>query len=127
MIDEGTSDHLPILIQSPLCVHLTSVFQKTNWNISTFLLNNFYEYWLSLVYNYAEQFFFTHFSEFLTNLWDRCSIYKSARQYRSPWPPNLVTLAREVNRRRRIYRRNKTEIKLYMFLQTKALFIDERS
>ncbi|CAF3370823.1 unnamed protein product, partial [Rotaria sp. Silwood2] len=39
------------------------------------------------------------------SLWGRCSTYESARQYRPPWPPHLVVLAREV----------------------KALFIDERS
>ncbi|CAF2955105.1 unnamed protein product [Rotaria sp. Silwood2] len=127
VVEDGTSDHFPILLQSPLSVPLTAVFKKTNWKIFTFFLNAVYEYWLSLVYNYDDQFFFTHFSEFLTSLWDRCSTYESARQYRPPWPPHLVTLAREVNRRRRIYRRNKTEINLYLFLQIKALFIDERS
>ncbi|CAF2760671.1 unnamed protein product, partial [Rotaria sp. Silwood2] len=95
VIDKGTSDHFPILLQSPLCVPLTSVFKKNNWKFFTFFLNTVYEYWLSLVYNYDEQFFFTQFSEFLTSLWDRCSTYKSARQYRPPWPPHLVALARE--------------------------------
>ncbi|CAF3184345.1 unnamed protein product [Rotaria sp. Silwood2] len=105
VIEDGTSDHLPILLQSPLCVPLSAVFKKTNWKIFIFFLKTVYEYWLSLVYNYDEQFFFIQFSEFLASLWDRCSTYESARRYRPPWPPHLVALAREV----------------------KALFIDERS
>ncbi|CAF4075653.1 unnamed protein product, partial [Rotaria sordida] len=28
-------------------------------------------------------------------LWDRSSIYKSARTYRPPWPPSLVFLAQQ--------------------------------
>ncbi|CAF2985277.1 unnamed protein product [Rotaria sp. Silwood2] len=105
VIEDGTSDHLPILLQSPLCIPLTAVFKKTNWKIFIFFLNTVYEYWLSLVSNYDEQFFFIQFSEFLASLWGRCSTYESARQYRPPWPSHLVALAREV----------------------KALFIDKRS
>ncbi|CAF3716351.1 unnamed protein product [Rotaria sp. Silwood1] len=105
VLEDGTSDHLPILLQSPLCVPLTAVFKKTNWKIFIFFLNTVDEYWLSLVYNYDEQFFFIQFSDFLASLWDRCSTYESARRYRPPWPPHLVALAREV----------------------KALFMDERS
>ena len=125
-IDEGTSDHLPILIQSPLSVSSLSVFRSTNWNIFNFLLKTVYEYWLSLVYNYNEQFFFTHFSDFLTCLWDRSSSYKSVKKYWPPWPPYLVEIAREVSKSRRKYRRNKTKMNLESFFESKSIFYRER-
>ena len=127
VLDEGTSDHFPVLIQSPLNISDSTSFRKTNWNIFKFFLSNVYEYWLTLVYNYDEQFFFSHFSLFLQSLWDRCSIYKPAKQYRSPWPYYLVLLAKEVNRSRRRYRRNKTLFNLNNFLQLKKIFYVERS
>jgi uncharacterized protein (UPF0147 family) len=127
VIDDGTSDHFPILIQSPLSISPSAVFRTTNWKVFKFFLSLIYEYWLALVYNYEEQFFFTHFSSFLKSLWDRCSVYKSAKQYRPPWPPHLVVLAREVNRSRRRFRRNKSVPNLNSFLEIKAIFQDERS
>ncbi|CAF3260297.1 unnamed protein product, partial [Rotaria sp. Silwood2] len=126
VLDEGTSDHFPILIQSPLNVSDSAVFRKTNWNLFKSFLNCVYEYWLTLVYNYDEQFFFTHFSLFLQSLWDRCSFYKPIKQYRPPWPYYLVMLAKEVNRSRRRYRRNKTIFNLNNFLELKKKFYAER-
>ncbi|CAF3343542.1 unnamed protein product, partial [Rotaria sp. Silwood2] len=127
VLDEGTSDHYPILIQSPLFVENSNKFRCTNWSIFSYFLRLVHQYWLSLVYNYDEQYFFSYFNNFLSSLWDRSSIYKSARTYRLPWPPYLVLLARQVNGRRRTYRRNKTIIHLIHFLRLKELFLEERS
>ena len=125
--EEGTSDHFPCIVQSPLCVSKSNFFRVTYWNVFSFFLKISYNHWLSLVYNYDEQFFFSHFSEFIRCLWDRCSVYKPVCQFRPLWPPSLVSLAREVNRRRRIYRRNKTSINLDIFLRVRRFFLEERS
>ncbi|CAF3291452.1 unnamed protein product [Rotaria socialis] len=127
VLEEGTSDHFPVLIQSPLNISDSAVFRKTNWNIFKFFLSCVYEYWLARVYNYDEQFFFTHFSLFLQNLWDRCSCCKPVKQYRPSWPSYLVMLAKEMNRSRRRYRRNKTIFNLNNFIELKKIFNAERS
>ncbi|CAM4977879.1 unnamed protein product [Rotaria socialis] len=36
VLDEGTSDHFPLLIQSPLAMDVTSTFKKTNWKLFNF-------------------------------------------------------------------------------------------
>ena len=79
VLDEGSSDHFPILMQSPIGVSQSAYFKLTNWKIFSFFLQLVYEYWLTLVYNYDEQFFFEHFSEFLKGLWDRCSTFKPVK------------------------------------------------
>ena len=64
VIDEGTFDHFPILMQSPICVSKLANFRATNWRIFDFVLQLVYEYWLTLVYNYDEQFFLIIFLNF---------------------------------------------------------------
>ena len=127
VLETGTSDHYPILLQSPYLTDKTNSFRTTNWRVFSFFMNLVYDYWLSLVYNFDEQFFFSYLSSFLTSLWDRCSTYKSVQGNRPPWPPQLVAHARNVNRRRRIYRRNKTRTHLVQFLEAKHIFNEERS
>jgi hypothetical protein len=71
VIDEGTSDHFPILFSSPFTAAENGFCRKTNWKIFTFFLSLVSEYWNACVYNLDEQFFFTLFSTFLSSLWDR--------------------------------------------------------
>ena len=54
VIDEGTSDHFPILMLSPIYVSKSANFRAINWRIFDFVLQLVYEYWLTLVYNYDE-------------------------------------------------------------------------
>ena len=61
VLDEGTSDHYPILFQSPLFIPESSTFRVTSWKIFSFLMNLTYEYWLSMMYNHDEQFFLSFF------------------------------------------------------------------
>ncbi|CAF3364924.1 unnamed protein product [Rotaria socialis] len=127
VLDEGTSDHYPILFQSSISVGENSCFRITNWKIFTFFLTTIYEYWLSVVYNLDDESFFNIFSLFLTSLWDRCSNYEKVNKYRPPWPPYLVLMAKSTNRARRKYRRNRTFLNLQFFLNLKELFINERN
>ena len=126
VLEEGSSDHHPILFQSPYSLSSNSFFRKTNWNIFIYFLSCIYEYWLSLVYNLDEQTFFSLFSQFIAALSDRCSIYENIKIYRPPWPPYLVRMARNMNRRRRIYRREKSQVHLNNFVIAKELFFAER-
>ncbi|CAF3439981.1 unnamed protein product [Rotaria socialis] len=107
VIDEGTPDHFPILFSSPFTAAEDGFFRKTNWKLFTFFLSLVNEYWNACVYNFDEQFFFTLFSSFLASLWDRTSEYITIRKYRPPWPAYLISLARNVNKRRRMYRRTR--------------------
>ncbi|CAM4867060.1 unnamed protein product [Rotaria socialis] len=127
VLTEGTSDHFPILFQSPIGKIEDAYFTKTNWKLFKFFLLLVHEYWMSLIYNLDEQTFFSLFSSFLSSLRDKCSIYENATKYRAPWPPELVLLARSVNKAKRSYRRNKTDTKLQYYLSLKEIFIDQRT
>ncbi|CAF2073397.1 unnamed protein product [Rotaria magnacalcarata] len=127
VLNEGTSDHYPILFQSSIAVDENSFFRLTNWKLFTFFLSAIYEYWLSIIYNLDEQTFFNLFSLFLASLWDSCSTYETITKYRPPWPPHLVLMAKSVNRVRRKYRRNRNSVNLQYFLTLKELFITERN
>ncbi|CAF3344273.1 unnamed protein product [Rotaria socialis] len=126
VLEEGTSDHRPILFQSSYCIDEGAVFRKTNWNVFTFFLLIVFEYWNTLVYNFDVNSFIEIFSLFLSALWDRCSVYERVEKFRPPWPPSLVLLAREVNKCRRRYRRYKLASHLEKFLSVKRIFIEER-
>ncbi|CAF1501089.1 unnamed protein product [Rotaria magnacalcarata] len=115
VLNEGTSDHYPILFQSSISIDEKSFFRITNWKIFTFFLSAIYEYWLSIVYNLDEQAFFNLFSAFLSSLWDRCSTFEHSANYRPPWPPHLVMMAKSVNRARHIFFNERNKI-----LQTKT-------
>lgn len=112
VLKEGTSDHFPVIFQSPIAINDNILFRKTNWKLFNFFLYNIHEYWMSLVYNLDEQVFFSLFSSFLSALWDKCSTYTNAIKYRKPWPHELILLAKSVNRARRSYRRSKSDTKL---------------
>ncbi|CAF1151065.1 unnamed protein product [Adineta steineri] len=127
VLDEGESDHWPVLFQSCLAINEDSFFKKTNWRIYNYFLTMVYEYWLSVVYNIDEQTFFSLFSSFLSALSDRCSVYETVAKYRPPWPPDLVLLAKSVNRARRAYRRMKCLQRLQLYLDLKDIFIAKRT
>ncbi|CAF1926249.1 unnamed protein product [Rotaria magnacalcarata] len=110
VLGEGTSDHFPLLIQSPLTIDVMSTFRKTNWKLFNFFLWLINEYWLSVVYNLDEQTLFNHFSSFLSALWDKCSTYEKICHFKPPWPPCLVLLAKSTNTARRKYRRSRSPI-----------------
>ncbi|CAM4841450.1 unnamed protein product [Rotaria magnacalcarata] len=126
VLNEGTSDHYPILFQSSIAIEEESFFRITNWKIFKFILSTTYEYWLTLVYNMDDQSFFNIFSSFISSLWQRCSSYEKITKYRPPWPPYLVLLAKSVNRARRRYRRNRKILNLQYFLSLKEIFVSER-
>jgi hypothetical protein len=127
VLEEGTSDHRPILYQSNYCDEQGTQFRSTNWNIFTFFLSVLAEYWKSLANNMEPDEFVELWSLFLSSLWDRCSVYKRANEYRSPWPASLVHLAKEVNKSRRRYRRTKDLYALQRFLSLKGFFIAEKT
>ena len=127
VLDEGSSDHFPVLFQSPIAIGDNSVFRKTNWKAFNLFLTVVQEYWMSLVYNLDEQTFFSLFSLFLSSLWDKCSSFENANNFRPPWPVELVLLAKSVNRARRSYRRSKSKEKLQYYLSLKEIFIDKRT
>lgn len=126
VLEEGTSDHRPILFQSPFAFGAESYFRKTNWKLFTFFLTIVFEYWNALVYNFDMNSFFDLFSNFISSLWDRCSMYEDVSRYRIPWPPSLVILAKQVNRCRRKYRRTHKMSHLENFLDIKKKFVYER-
>ena len=107
VVDIGTSDHFPILYSSPLVVDKTYTYRKSNWKIFSFFLSCVFQYWNACVYNINEQEFFILFSNFLTAVWDRTSVYETFLKYRPPWPPYLVTLAKQVNSIRHKYCRTR--------------------
>lgn len=125
--EDGTSDHRPVLFQSPYGIDNMNYFRKTSWNVFHFVLCLLYEYWNTLVYELEINHFFELFSDFLSALWDRCSECKEIGKYRTLWPPYLVELAKQVNRERRKYRRYKTTARLECFLRIKTTFINERN
>ncbi|CAF3901329.1 unnamed protein product [Rotaria sp. Silwood1] len=127
VIDEGTSDHFPILFSSPFTAAEDGFFRKTNWNLFKFFLSLVNEYWNACVYNFDEHFFFTLFSSFLSSLWDRTSEYITIRKYRPPWPAYLVSLARSVNKHRRKYRRTRFLCHMNAYLCSKREYDEERA
>ena len=78
------------------------LFDIFPFDISTATL---FTYWNAYVYNIDEQLFFSLLSTFLASLWDRTSVYLLVSQYRPPWPRFLVSLAKEVNGKKKRYRR----------------------
>jgi hypothetical protein len=126
VLQEGTSDHWPILFQSPRVIDDTLLFRQTNWALFNFFLSAIFQYWNSLVYNLDTESFFTLFSSFLNALQDRCSVYKTIDKFRPPWPANLVLLARTVNKYRRAFRRSRNDFNLKRFKAWKEIFDNER-
>ena len=58
VIDEGTSDHFPVIFSSPFPLSEEGFFRKTNWKIFSFILSYLFTYWNALVYEIDEQAFF---------------------------------------------------------------------
>ncbi|CAF2108416.1 unnamed protein product [Rotaria magnacalcarata] len=119
VLNIGTSDHFPVLFSSPIVAENTFIYQKTNWNLFTYFLSCVFQYWNACVYNIDEQQFFILFSNFLKALWDRTSTYEINRKYRPPWPPHLVSLAKQINYMRGKYRRTHFLIYLEEYKQLK--------
>ena len=105
VLNESTSDHWPVLFESSLTIDDSMFYRQTNWSLFSFFMSTTHRYWNALVYNLDTESFFVLFSSFLGALQDRCSEYKNAKGFRSPWPPYLVWLARTVNKYKRAYRR----------------------
>ncbi|CAF4750800.1 unnamed protein product [Rotaria socialis] len=127
VIREGSSDHYPVLIQSPLTTGTNIVFRKTNWKVFAFFLKCVFPYFNSIVYNLDADSFFDLFSAFLSSTWDRVSEYLPVKKYRPPWPPYLVQLARNLNKTRQKYRRYKNQKNLEEYLQSKNIYFNEKS
>ncbi|CAF4604610.1 unnamed protein product [Rotaria socialis] len=127
VIKEGTSDHYPVLIQSPFSTGATNYFRKTNWKVFAFFLKSIFPYFNSLVYNFDTNTFLDLFASFLSSTWDRVSIYIPVKKYRPPWPLYLVQLARNLNKARRKYRRSKKQRNLEEYLYWKNLYFNEKS
>jgi hypothetical protein len=125
-LEEGTSDHYPVLFFSPFTSNEKGVFKKTNWNLFTFFLQSIYPYWTSLVYNLEYNVFFNLFSEFLAALCDRSSEYVSILKFRPPWPPFLVNLAKSVNKMKRKFRRTRYLGDYYNFSNLRKVYTDEK-
>ena len=101
-------------------------YRQTNWSLFTFFLSVIHQYWNALVYNLNTESFFVLFSCFLNALQDRCSEYKNVKNFRSPWPPYLVWLARTVNKHKRAYRRVRSDFNLNRFKAWGDIFKEER-
>jgi hypothetical protein len=127
VLNEGTSDHWPVLFQSTIAIENTAVFKLTNWKMFSFFLTCAFKYWNSLVYNLDIETFFCLFSSFLPALQDRCSTYRRIDEFKPPWPPSLVLLARKVNSCRRQYRKYRLPRLLEKFLIWKDIFTAERA
>ena len=127
VIDEGTSDHFPVIFASPITSSEKGYFRKTNWKVFSFILSCLYKYWNSSVYNMDEQDFFLSIFTFLASLWDRTSIYLPINKYRPPWPHFLVSLAREVNRKRKKYRRSRFLYHYDEYIAAKNTYVTERA
>ncbi|CAM2699256.1 unnamed protein product [Rotaria socialis] len=127
VIDEGTPDHFPILFSSPFTAAEDGFFRKTNWKLFTFFLSLVNEYWNACVYNFDEQFFVTLFSSFLASLWDRTSEYITIRKYRPPWSAYLISLARNVNKRRRKWFERCIHEQIQAWCKDKGIYTDEQS
>jgi len=57
-LEEGTSDHYPIIFFSPFTADENGTFRKTNWRMFAFFLKVVYPYWNALVYNVDYNFCF---------------------------------------------------------------------
>lgn len=125
-LEEGTSDHYPMLFFSPFISNEKGVFKKTNGNLFNFFLQAVYPYWNCLVYNYEYNFFFDLLSEFLAALHDRCSEYLSIQKFRPPWLPHLVNLAKTVNKARRKFRKTRFLGDYHNFTKMRKIYITEK-
>ncbi|CAF4251192.1 unnamed protein product, partial [Rotaria sp. Silwood2] len=45
VIDEGTSDHFPVIFSAPFILSEKGFFRKTNWKIFSFILSSLFTYW----------------------------------------------------------------------------------
>jgi hypothetical protein len=127
VLNEGTSDHYPILIKTPVSTGSNNFFRKTNWKVFEYFLKCVFPYFNSMVYNFEPDAFFELFSSFLSSTWDRTSEYVPVKKYRPPWPPYLVQLARQQNIARRTYRRSKKQENLENYLFIKNRYHEEKS
>ena len=125
-LDEGNSDHFPLLISTPLCAGKNGFFRKTEWNVFRAFLNAAHKYWNALVYNIDHNAFFELFSNFLAALYDRCSSYEEIKCFRPPWPTHLVILAQTVNKCKRKFRRTRFLGDYQDFLDVRKLFVNEK-
>lgn len=125
-LNEGSSDHYPVLFKAPLTAGTNSYFRKTNWKTFTYFLKCVFPYFNAMVYNLEPNAFLELFSSFLSSTWDRTSEYLPIKKYRPPWPPHLVQLARQQNIARRRYRRSKNEENLTNYLHFKNLYHEEK-
>lgn len=126
-LDEGTSDHYPVIFFSPLSATENGSFRATNWKIFHYFLQVTFSYWNSLVYNFDHDTFFEIFSAFLAALWDRCSEYKCIKSFRTPWPPHLVIIAKKVNKCKRKYRKTRFLNHFNEFMFWKNIFLQEKN
>ena len=92
VLHEGTSDHWPILFQSPISIEGKAMFRMTNWKTVGFFLPCVFQYWNSLAYNLDTDIFFSLLSSFLAALQGRCSTYKRVDAFRPPCSPELLLL-----------------------------------
>lgn len=127
VLDEGTSDHYPVKVQSPLSIGTEDKFRRTNWEVFTFFLKCLFPYFNALVYNLDADPFFKLSSTFLAAVWDRTSDYIPIKLYRPPWPIDLIRTTREYNSARRRYRIGKTRDRLVQYLYWKERYHTERS
>jgi hypothetical protein len=125
-LDEGNSDHYPILFFPPFTAGENGIFRKTNWDMFTFFLQVVYPYWNTFVYNVDYNCFFNVFSQFLAALRDRCSDYENIKLFRPPWPPHLVDLVRIVNKYKRKFRRTRFLGDYKNFKYWQCLFMEEK-
>lgn len=127
VINEGTSDHYPILMQAPFSTGDNKFFRTTHWKVFTYFLECIFPYLNSLVYNHDADYFLDLFSSFLSSTWDRTSQYVPIKKYRPPWPPYLIQLARKLNKTRKKYRRMKSYTSLIEYLYWKQTYYNEKS
>jgi hypothetical protein len=125
-LDEGNSDHYPILFFTPFSAGENGIFRKTNWRMFTFFLQAVYPYWNTFVYNADYNCFFNIFSQFLAALRDRCSDYENIKLFRSPWPPHIVGLVKIVYKYRRKFRRTRFLRDYKDFKYWQGVFMEEK-
>lgn len=125
--NEGTADHYPVVFAAPFTISEKSFFRKTNWKILNFILSCLFTYWNQEVYNLDEQIFFSLFSTFLAALCDRTSVYLPVTKYKPPWPRFLIKLAKDVNTKRKRYRRTRFLCHFEEYIGTKKKYQEARA
>jgi hypothetical protein len=104
----GTSNHWPVLFESPWATKATGFFRDTRWLVYNRFLSLIFPYINSLVYNFENVYFAEFFTHLLSAVHIRTTRYISYSYYRRSLPPAILEQIKLFHQIRNRYYKTKT-------------------